>query len=143
MIITTATTFPTVQGQLWQIISGSQSCEIVDGGRCVTDGYGDYGDNENCEVQAVQTLIMTTEQYDVEETHDFVTVKGKEYKRTGSTQGPDHVYIEPGDTWTWKSDSCYRRSGFKICGLSFGNTVKIHTCVFYSPLSHTIFCFVF
>ena len=101
---------------MWYIISGRQNCEIVDGGLCVTDGHGDYGDNENCEVQAVQTLKMTTEQYDVEEDFDFVTVKGIEYRRTGSSGGPNHVTIQAGDKWTWKSDGSDQRSGFKICG---------------------------
>ena len=109
----------TVQGQLWQIISGSRYCQIVDGGRCVTDGSGDYRNNEYCEVQALQSLIMTTEQYDVEPIHDFVTVKGIKYKqdnRYNEGVGPSNVVIQECDKWTWLSDSSTYKRGFKICG---------------------------
>ena len=102
----------TVQGQLWQIISGSRYCQIVDGGRCVTDGVGNYGDNEDCEVEALQTLIMTTEQYSIEIDYDFITVKGYQYK----WRGPNTVRMQAGDKWTWESDSDIQRAGFKICG---------------------------
>ena len=103
----------------WRIKSGSLYCQIVDGGRCVTDGAGDYGDDEYCEVEALRSLIMTTEQYDVEAMHDFVTVKGIEYKqdnRYNEGVGPSNVVIQECDKWTWKSDYVTRRAGFKICG---------------------------
>ena len=98
----------------WRIESGSRYCQIVDGGRCVTDGVGNYGDNEDCEVEALQTLIMTTEQYDIEDDYDFITVKGIQYELSGS--GPNNVPMQAGDTWTWESDDSERRDGFTICG---------------------------
>ena len=116
VIVTTATTCPTVQSGYWRLIYGSQYCDITDGGRCVTDGVGNYGNNEYCEVEALQTLKMTTEQYDVEEDYDFVTVKGIEYKRTGSSGGPNGVALQAGDKWTWESDWSTHKRGFKICG---------------------------
>ena len=96
----------------WRIKSGSRYCQIVDGGRCVTDGVGNYGDNEDCEVEALQTLIMTTEQYSIEIDYDFITVKGYQYK----WRGPNTVRMQAGDKWTWESDSDIQRAGFKICG---------------------------
>ena len=116
MRVIAATTCPVVQDEFWRITSRTSDCKIVGGGRCVSDGDGNYRSYGHCQVQALRSLIMTTEQYDVEDNHDFVTVKGVQYKTAYS--GPDQVTMEPGDTWTWESDSSDERSGFKICACS-------------------------
>ena len=110
LIFRSAVSCPTVR--FWEITSGSSYCEKVDDGRCVTDGDGEYGNDENCEVKALKPLVMSAEQYDVEQTHDFITVNGEEYHNTG----PNQVTMRTGDKWTWKSDSDTTRDGFKICG---------------------------
>ena len=38
----------------WSVLSGEQYREIVDGGRCVTDGGDKYGNNERCRVEALR-----------------------------------------------------------------------------------------
>ena len=102
------------RSEFWRIKSGSRYCHIVGGGRCVTDGVGIYGNYEYCEVEALQTLIMTAEQYDIEDDYDFLTVKGVQYEQSGS--GPNNVPMQAGDTWTWASDDGEQKDGFTICG---------------------------
>ena len=96
----------------WQIMSGSSHCEIVDGGRCVTDGSGDYSNNERCKVKALGPLTVTAVQYDVERVHDYVTLNGVRYK---GDAGPQEVRMNRGDTWQWRSNWCNTREGFKLC----------------------------
>ena len=43
----------------WEVVSGAKFCEIVDGGRCVTDGQGKYGTNEVCRVKALVPVSYT------------------------------------------------------------------------------------
>ena len=114
MRVVTTINRPTVLSEFWRITSGSQYCEVVGDGRCVSDGYGNYGNNEYCEVEALKPLIVTTEQYDIENGHDFVAVEGTVYKYRG--RGPDNIFMQAGDKWRWKSDSGFQRSGFRICG---------------------------
>ena len=103
----------------WRIKSGRHYCQILQGGRCVTDGSGNYGNNEYCEVEALKTLKMTTSRYYVADNNDYVTVRGIQYRKYGSgrkNQGPNQVTIAAGDTWTWQSDEYGTSTGFTICG---------------------------
>ena len=52
-ITTTGTATTTPAPGFWEIVSGGTYCHIVDGGRCVWDGDGSYGRNENCSVKAL------------------------------------------------------------------------------------------
>ena len=91
-------------------------------------------------MQALQPLIMITEQYDVEEKYDFVTVKGKEYKRTGSSRGPDHVIMQAGERWTWQSDHYGTRTGFKICGTWLCENIFAYVCLCGCVCVCTVVC---
>ena len=119
-----ATTRATDGSALWQIMSGSSYCQIVDGGRCVTDGSGSYGNNERCEVKALQPLAVTAEQYNVEECCDYVTINGNEFKGTG----PQAVVMNAGATWIWTSDRSKTHAGFKLCAQAVGMDVD-EACV--------------
>ena len=101
----------TVPNEFWRIVSGKSVCEIQDGGRCVTDGNGNYGNNENCEVMALKPLVVTAEYYDVEKNYDYVTIKGIKYR----SYGPNQVNMGKSQTWTWRSDGSNNRPGFKLC----------------------------
>ena len=90
---------PLGQVEFWRITSGILDCEIVDDGRCITDGFGNYQNNAHCEVEVLRILKLTTEQYDVEEDYDFVTVKGVKY--TTAYSGPNQVTMQSGEKWTW------------------------------------------
>ena len=37
---------------LWTVLDGGEYCQITEDGRCVTDGEGNYGNDESCTVRA-------------------------------------------------------------------------------------------
>ena len=111
MTVTTTSTNTPAGGNFWQVLSGHSYCEIVDGGRCVTDGPDYYGHNERCEVKALRPLYVTAEQYTVEKTHDYVTINGFKYDQLT----PRAVKMNKGATWSWTTDQSYRFAGFKLC----------------------------
>ena len=98
---------------LWQVVSGADDCEIVDDGRCVTDGEGPYGAFEFCRVKALQPLVITTVYYDIETGSDFMTVADKAYRQTAS--GPQGVHVPQGAELVWETDDSVFREGFKVC----------------------------
>ena len=81
----------TIKSPFWYVLSGRGYCEIVDGGRCVTDGAGKYGNNERCEVLALRPLELKTTQYAVESNYDFIAVAGVQYKK--NCEGPNGLSI--------------------------------------------------
>ena len=117
--VTMATTPVPDGGAYWQIVTGSRYCEITDGGRCVTDGEGDYGNNERCEVRALRRLFLTAEQYDVQACCDYLTVNGFVYNNIKGGPGPQAVIMNSGDTWLWQSDTAINAQGFKLCACMY------------------------
>ena len=103
----------TTKAKSWQVVSGSSYCQIVDGGRCVTDGSGYYGASETCRVLALRPLFLYTKQYVVESKYDYLTVNGVQYKSSGS--GPNGVKMSKGAALLWRSDGGTQRSGWKVC----------------------------
>lgn len=57
---------------LWIIQSGSQYCSVTNGGRCVTDGPGSYGNREACTITAATSLIATSTYFETESRYDWV-----------------------------------------------------------------------
>ena len=98
-------------GSYWEIVSGSDYCQIVDDGRCVTDGYDNYGNSESCEVRALRGMTLVTMEWAVESCCDYITVDGIQYK----SSGPQGVYVGSGYELTWTSDGSVTRAGFKVC----------------------------
>ena len=133
-IVTAAITCPT-NAEFWRIVSGRQFCEIVDGGRCVTDGNGNYGNNERCEVVALKRLVLSTKEYFVEKIYDYVTVNGVRYIYSG----PQNVYMAIGAKLKWHTDQTGFRHGFKVCASSAGgSTVNLwDTCMNANRQSYT------
>ena len=96
----------------WEILSGANYCKIVDGGRCVTDGSGDYGNSEICRVKALQPLLVTAKEFHTAECVDFVTVNDIKYI---GNHGPQGVFMARGAIWTWQSDISLTSAGFTLC----------------------------
>jgi len=89
----------------WTVTSGSAYCHLSNSGTCVTDGIGDYGNNERCTVRANQALVASTTQYQVERhstryNADYLTIGGISYK---SGTGPSNVSMSAGQTLTWRT----------------------------------------
>ena len=95
----------------WELTSGSQYCEIVDGGRCVTDGAGDYGPREICRIDAQRQFYVYTEQYEVDGCCDYLQIGCTKFK----TRGPHGVKVAQGTPIYWSSDGSVQDKGWKIC----------------------------
>ena len=102
----------------WEIVSGAEFCQIVDGGRCVSDGGGDYGPSENCKVQALRPFAATATEFDTEAGYDILTVAGTEYY---GSEGPQGLPVDAGAELVWTSDDSEFGSGFKVCAVEPGS----------------------
>ena len=112
------------------IVSGGQFCEVTNGGLCITDGAGNYGDNEACAVRADVTMTVTATEFGVEShsrcEHDALTINWRKY--CGSA-GPQGVTMEAGSTMTWSSDYSNGGVGFVVCSVPVGMMEKITVSV--------------
>ena len=105
-------TTPTDEFGFWEIVSGADFCQIVDGGRCVTDGeLWDYGHNENCEIKALRPLVATATEFHTEE-DDYLEIDG--YKYDGS-EGPLGLVLGPDAELMWQTDHLSTEAGFTVC----------------------------
>ena len=78
----------------------------------MTDGPGDYGNDERCEVEALQQLTVTAKQYDNEDGYDYVIINGDKYRYEFPQGG---VSMEKGAKLVWKSDYSVTRAGYTLC----------------------------
>jgi hypothetical protein len=111
-------------GTVWEIVSGSQWCELAGGGECVTDGAGPYGNDERCTVRALVDMLVVAESFHVEAFSpgwcfyphsgycDFVQVNNEVF--AGTAFGTN-VSMAAGDTLHWYSDHNYVHEGFVLC----------------------------
>ena len=82
----------------------------------MTDGDGNYGDNEWCTVRAeVDMLVSARAGFSTESQHDRVTLGGTRYS---GTSGPTSVAVGAGETLHWQSDYSEVGDGFVICGVA-------------------------
>ena len=106
-------------GWLWVVTSGSEFCQVSNGGTCVTDGAGKYGPNEACTVVAAFNLIATASgRFQMEGGNcnkDKITINGVRYC---GRDGPNGVTMAAGDEMTWSSNDRKERVGFEICAIS-------------------------
>ena len=97
----------------WTILYGTQFCALSNGGTCVTDGLGNYGNNERCVMQANQPLYVYATEYVTESYYDFITIGSTTYRRSG--YGPNYVHMLTGATMRWQADGSVVRRGFTVC----------------------------
>ena len=96
----------------WQVVVGAEFCQIVDGGRCVSDGTWSYGVSEYCKVKALRPLVATATEFETEEGYDFFAVGGTQYH---GSEGPQGVLVDAGAKLVWTSDGAEVRPGFTVC----------------------------
>ena len=98
------------------VTAGEDACEITNGGMCVTDGDGNYGNSESCTIRAEVSMTLTVNSFGIESHSscgwDYLEVGGTRYC---GTSGPDGVQLAAGATMSFVSDSSSVRSGFVIC----------------------------
>lgn len=80
----------------------------------MTDGGGDYGNNENCVVEALQDVTLSVGSFNTESYFDRITVNGQ---RFSGAAGPNGEAMADGETLEWYSDYSITRSGFVICAV--------------------------
>ena len=76
---------------MWDITSGSQWCELTPDGACVTDGPGDYGNNERCTVVAATSLYVYSTFFDTEYRWDYLMINGRRYRNPTACQRRGNV----------------------------------------------------
>jgi hypothetical protein len=99
---------------VFTVASGAQYCQLNAQG-CVTDGAGDYGNNEHCTIQVATATTVTATSYIVESSSDYLTVNGQRYPLSGS--GPSNVLVPANGVITWQSDGFVNHAGFVLCGV--------------------------
>ena len=62
---------------------------------CVTDGAGDYGNDERCTVRAEVAIVVSAHGFSTESGYDKVTIGGTVYS---GTNGPASVLMSAGAT---------------------------------------------
>lgn len=48
------------------VTAGEDACEITNGGMCVTDGDGNYGNSESCTIRAEVSMTLTVNSFGIE-----------------------------------------------------------------------------
>ena len=78
----------------------------------MSDGSGNYGNNENCVVQANADFVVSARAFAVD-VHDRITIHGSQQRRPANA--PTGVTMSSGDKLYWSSDGSVVASGFEIC----------------------------
>lgn len=94
------------------VISGGSRCQTTNGGQCVTDGSGNYGNRERCTMRVGYATTLYTTQFSTENYFDYITIGGTRYMGTSGFSG---VSVASGETFRWRSDGSVVRAGFVIC----------------------------
>jgi len=87
------------------------ACNVENG--CITDGSGQYGDNEVCTYTVVRAVTLDVTEFETEEFFDFILIDNVEYSGSNSPSG---ITLEAGAVIEWSSDFSVSFSGYTICG---------------------------
>ena len=99
-------------GAFWEIVSGGEFCHITDGGRCVSDGEGDYENDEYCTIKTLQPFVASATVFNTESGYDFLAIDGRQYH---GTYFPQSLEIAQNTQFVWSSDGSVTGTGFKLC----------------------------
>ena len=78
----------------------------------MSDGEGDYGNDEHCTIKTLRPLFVTATEFNTEFGYDYLTIAGKRYH---GSEGPQELVLVPGDELVWTSDLSTVSTGFKVC----------------------------
>lgn len=107
---------PLPPGAAWDL-GASTACELtfVNGQFCVTDGPGEYSNDEECEITAVTALHASAISFETESNYDWVTIGNQRWSGSGLGNGPSNVQMQRGDKLLWSSDVSITAAGWTIC----------------------------
>ena len=101
---------------IWTLTTNPNGdCEISPDGLCITDGTGNYANNDNCVITANIEIPLIVTEFDMEGgscSFDYVKIGSQRYC---GQNGPDGVTLAAGDTVEMHSDGSVSRAGFTIC----------------------------
>jgi len=114
----------------WELKSGNPSqCEITDDELCVTDGAGNYKNNEKCTYVAIRDMILTSSgDFETEPSgsrpYDRITIGETNYftDSDGNNNFPKSLTLAAGDTVEWESDNSSNYAGYRLCASQVTNT---------------------
>ena len=93
--------------------------------QCFSDGEGQYGNNESCAIQVLQSVSLSTpDGFQTEQGYDILTVNGRAYS---GTNGPNNAYAPAGSIITWRSDYSVTYQGFIVCARTTPTATEITT----------------
>ena len=114
---------------LFTVVAGKEFCGIDSQG-CVTDGFGAYGNHEDCKIQANVDLKASAASFHLENggtcAYDYIEIHGERY--CGSAAPPSNVAMAREDIMTWHTDVSVTRDGFVICGEATSSSFKDYIC---------------
>ena len=99
----------------------------------MSDGEGDYGNNENCTVKAVRPLVVNAEEFGTEFGWDYLTIDGTQYH---GSEGPQGLLLDPDAELTWSSDGSVTSTGFTLCASDPGSFVIARKIVYHDLPPH-------
>ena len=108
---------PTHGGML-EVTNGQAYCQMTSG-NCVTDGAGNYGNDERCTIKVLADGMLTAAEFDVQRCGagtrcncDRVVIGGAYFC---GTTGPSNVRVAANDTFQWRSGERNTERGWSIC----------------------------
>ena len=108
---------PTYGGML-RVTSGSQYCQAT-AINCVTDGAGNYGNDERCTFEIAQAGFLTATEFDTESGGDTFIINSTStsaYRTLYSGKdGPSNVAVTAETVVAWSSNFDDQRAGWTIC----------------------------
>ena len=84
----------------------------------MSDGDGDYGNNEDCTIKALRSLVVNATEFGTEFGWDYLTIDGTLYH---GSEGPQGLPVDPDAELTWSSDGSVTRTGFTVCASDPGS----------------------
>ena len=78
----------------------------------MSDGDGNYGPDEKCNVWALQDLDVIGTEFETQAAYDILSVAGTKFS---GSEGPQRVVLYKGTGLKWTSDGGISGSGFKVC----------------------------
>jgi hypothetical protein len=98
---------------MWVVVSGDHyGRKCITDGSCITDGAGQYGNNERCTFRATKTLYAYATDFSLEPKYDKIWLGNSSYS---GTSGPNNVLMMAGDTIGWSTDESVTYGGWVIC----------------------------
>ena len=98
----------------------TSSGDLVASDSCITDGVGNYGDNEHCKIDVLRTGVLVTRGYfgtecdeqNSDDSYDQLTINGVGYS---CHYAPKYVLVNPGDIVTWATSLNRHHVGWTLC----------------------------